>query len=272
MISSCKLPFSFDAETLQAELKHISPGEWVGHFNSGYYEGQWLGVALRSVGGSPTKLYPDPHALGPIEDTAILERCPHIRDVLSSFDCSIKSARLLRLTAGSTIKEHRDYNLGFEDGEIRLHIPISTSPDVSFFLEGHRVEMREGECWYLNFNLPHKVENRSTTDRVHLVIDCVLNDWLQQVLSTANLATVASASKTRVIDRSIPARGGWKEFHGFVLQDPDLQERLRVTEDRQSFVKLVVSVGPEFGYYFTTPEVEDALHLARQAWIERWVE
>jgi quercetin dioxygenase-like cupin family protein len=39
--------------------------------------------------------------------------------------------------------------------------------------------MREGESWYVNFNLPHRVLNLGETARVHLVLDCVLNDWLR---------------------------------------------------------------------------------------------
>jgi hypothetical protein len=45
--------------------------------------------------------------------------------------------------------------------------------------------MNEGELWYLNVNQPHHVTNRSTTDRIHLVIDCVVNDWLREVLLAA---------------------------------------------------------------------------------------
>jgi hypothetical protein len=43
--------------------------------------------------------------------------------------------------------------------------------------------MKEGECWYLNFNLPHRVKNSGTADRIHLVIDCVVNDWLLQQMN-----------------------------------------------------------------------------------------
>ena len=89
--------------------------------------------------------------------------------------------RLLRLQAGSSIAEHRDYRLGYEDGEVRLHVPVVTDVGVAFFLAGVRVPMAAGECWYLNVNLPHRVENRSPIDRIHLVIDCVVNEWLAQI-------------------------------------------------------------------------------------------
>ena len=39
--------------------------------------------------------------------------------------------------------------------------------------------MQEGECWYLNFNLPHRVRNASPRDRIHLVVDCPVDAWLE---------------------------------------------------------------------------------------------
>jgi len=103
--------------------------------------------------------------------------------VLALLHCPLTAVRLLRLKAGSSIREHSDYRLGYEDGEVRLHIPVVTNPDVNFFLAGQRLSMQEGECWYLNVNLPHRVDNQSTTDRIHLVIDCVVNDWLAEFFS-----------------------------------------------------------------------------------------
>ena len=180
MFTSLKLPFHFDPERLTADLGVIAADEWVAHFNKGIYEGDWSGVALRSVGGKAMQLYPDPTATDRFADTETLGRCPYYREVLAAFQCPLTSARLLRLRAGSSIAEHRDYRLGYEDGEVRLHVPIVTDPEVAFFLAGERVPMAAGECWYLNVNLPHRVENRSRIDRIHLVIDCVVNEWLAQ--------------------------------------------------------------------------------------------
>lgn len=91
----------------------------------------------------------------------------------------------LRLGPGSTIREHKDYNLSLDDGEIRLHIPVRTNHDVDFIVGGQRVVMTEGECWYHNFNLPHSVANRGATARVHLALDCVVDDWLRDVVVSA---------------------------------------------------------------------------------------
>ncbi len=186
MRASLKLPLQFEPALLQADLREITAEEFVAHFNTAYYQGDWSVAPLRSVGGRARHIYPDPTAKNAFADTALLAHCPYVRHVLASFSCPQQAVRFMRLKAGSTIKEHRDYELGFEDGEVRVHIPIVTNPEVEFVLSGVRVDMKEGECWYHNFNLPHRVANKGTVDRIHLVLDCVVNDWLRELLLSAD--------------------------------------------------------------------------------------
>jgi hypothetical protein len=181
MLKSLRLPLSFDPDRLKADLALIQPAEWVPHFNTSYYEGDWSGVAWRAVGGRAGQLYPDPTATADFADTPILARCSYFQEVLAVFQCPLTSARLLRLAARSSIREHKDYRLGYEDGELRVHVPVVTNLDVAFFLAGDRVMMQEGEAWYLNLNLLHRVDNHSDIDRIHLVIDCVVNDWMREL-------------------------------------------------------------------------------------------
>ena len=180
MRPTLKLPFSFDAQPLKAEAESFGPADWTPHFNTGYYEGDWSGIALRAPANAHPllALYPNPTA-ETYEDTAALTKCPSVSRVLDRFECPTESVRFLRVGAGSSIREHRDYDLGIEDGLARIHIPIKTSSEVEFYLDGNRVIMNEGEAWYLNFNLPHRVENKGTSERIHLVVDCVANDWLR---------------------------------------------------------------------------------------------
>ena len=180
-----KLPLRFDAVRMQADLTRIMAGEFVPHFNQAGYQGDWSAVPLRSIGGRADHIYPDPTAKNAFADTPLLARCACIQEVLGSLPCPHQAIRFLRLKAGSVIKEHRDHELGFEDGEVRLHIPVITNPDVEFILNQVRILMNEGECWYLNVNRPHRVANHGTSDRIHLVIDCVVNDWLRELLLTA---------------------------------------------------------------------------------------
>ena len=63
-----------------------------------------------------------------------------------------------------------------------------------------------------------------------------------------------------------------ERFRRHVLQDVALQERLRETGDHEIFVVLVVSLGEELGYIFTSEDVEAALRTSRRAWLERWIQ
>lgn len=261
MQNTHKLPLAFDARPLQAELRGISNQSWADHFNTNYFDGDWSGVALRSLGGDPTQIYPDPHSSAEVADTRVLDDCPNIRKVLEAFACDIKSARLLRLGPGSSIREHRDYELERANGEIRLHIPLVTNDRVEFYLAGRLVTMKEGECWYLDFSLPHRVENRGTTDRIHLVIDCVVNEWLGSLLPV-------QVEDNRV---EVSCRPQLEAFRKQVLYSIELQEKLRATDDTKSFVALVVEVGHDCGFSFSSEDVREVLQDERRNLLETWI-
>ncbi|MEP4649817.1 MAG: aspartyl/asparaginyl beta-hydroxylase domain-containing protein, partial [Ilumatobacter sp.] len=167
---------------LAGEVERIGDKEWVAHYNTGDYEGSWSGVALRGVDGRADRIHPDPSAIGRFRDTTVLNASPAFRSVLDVFECELSCVRLLKLAAGSRIKEHRDVGLSAAYGEARIHVPILSHDDVEFFLDGEVVPMQVGEAWYLDLELPHRVDNRSDLDRVHLVIDCVVDDWLEELL------------------------------------------------------------------------------------------
>jgi hypothetical protein len=177
MIPVLKLPFSFDTKALQADLDKFAPADWTPHFNTGYYEGDWSGIALRTTKGAHVPLYSDPTATVFV-NTEMMSRCAYIPTIMEKFECALEAVRFLRLGPGDQILEHRDPGLCFEEGAARIHIPVKTSPDVEFYLGGEPVRMGEGEAWYLNFNLKHSVKNNGTGERVHLVVDCIVNDWL----------------------------------------------------------------------------------------------
>lgn len=268
MISSFKLPFNFNPEALRSDLDRISPAEWVAHFNREYFEGEWSGVALRSSGGDARKLYSRAQQESSFVDTPTLQRCPYVREILTTFQCPLQAVRFLRLAAGSTIREHRDYDLGFQEGQLRLHIPIITNPDVVFFLDAQRIELQAGECWYLDLSLPHWVENRGAIDRVHLVIDCELNDWLRDFLP----ADDSSESELNQCDTDSSSPEELQRFRLTVLNDLQLQHRLRQTDDRESFKRLIVALGRQRGYGFSGTDVENALQASQKAWFQRWID
>jgi hypothetical protein len=194
MIRYAKLPFTFDPVALQADLGRIEAEAWAPHFNTRYYTGDWSGISLRSVGGVERQLFSDPSRPDEFADTPRLMACPAIQAVMAAFACPLEGVRLLRLRAGSRIREHRDYGLCLEKGEFRVHVPVVTNPLVDFTLGGERLTLRAGECWYLNFDLPHAVANAGTVDRVHLVLDGRVNPWIEHLIALAAGARNAGSS------------------------------------------------------------------------------
>jgi hypothetical protein len=177
MVSHAKIPVRVPIVDFQREVDALT-GNWVAHFNAMHYEGEWTVLALRCPGGRPDQIIPDQIQQAEYANTELLDACPGIQSWLRQFQCPLLSVRLLNLKKNSIIKEHRDHELAFEMGEARLHIPIFTNPSVEFYLNNVLLKMGEGECWYINANLPHSVSNLGGTDRIHLVMDCVVNDWL----------------------------------------------------------------------------------------------
>jgi hypothetical protein len=184
---SARLPVEVDAAALARDVDSLPEEAWVPHFNTGIYVGDWSGVPLHMVGGRSDRLFPDPDAAPgtPATATPWLPRCPAVGDLLDRLPCAVTSARLLRLGQGASVGEHRDDRLGYADGEARLHVPVSTDPGAEFLLNGRRIPMAPGECWYVDVRAPHAVANHGTAPRVHLVIDCVVDEWLDRVMSRA---------------------------------------------------------------------------------------
>jgi quercetin dioxygenase-like cupin family protein len=115
-------------------------------------------------------------------DTPWLDRSPALRRVIDAFQCPVTTVRLMRLAAGSHIHEHNDHDLMAEMGVARIHVPVTSNPGVTFLLNGTPVAMAPGEAWYLRLADPHAVRNEGETDRVHLVLDVVVDGWLERLL------------------------------------------------------------------------------------------
>ncbi len=176
-----KLPFQFDKKRLMADLESIIENQWIPHFNKGGYEGEWTSIALFAKDGDETNIFALSSDDSEIIETPIIKNCFYFKEVINHFKCSLLSVRLLRLGAGASIKPHSDYQLGYEDNSFRLHIPLSTNSDVNFVLDGDRLKMLPGECWYTNVNYTHSVSNEGKSDRIHLVIDGLRNAWSDKI-------------------------------------------------------------------------------------------
>ncbi len=184
-----KLPLSFDSARMQAACETIVATQWLDHFNTTAYDGGWSCIPLRSVDGRLEHIMPVAGAA--YRDTVVLAACPYLRQVLAAFACETTSVRLMALAPGACIKEHRDAGAAFEDGVARLHVPVVTAPEVVFRIDGEAVHFSQGDTWYLNASCQHGVKNGSARTRVHLMLDCIVNPWLEQLFAGAGFVPAA---------------------------------------------------------------------------------
>jgi mannose-6-phosphate isomerase-like protein (cupin superfamily) len=182
MIQYLQLPYRFDVVRMQQETKQLGDDLWKLHFQVKHYDGNWSAILLRSINGDINNGFISPvEGAAQYADTVLLQQSVYLKEVLETFKCPLLSVRLLKLSAGTQIHEHKDADLCFEEGLVRFHIPVCTNEAVEFYLNKERMYLSEGDCWYMNFNLPHALHNKSNTDRIHLVIDAEVNDWVKEL-------------------------------------------------------------------------------------------
>jgi hypothetical protein len=257
-----RLPITFDVAPLLAEVATLEERRWVSHFNANYHDGGWQGAALRSPGGDAGRLYPDAGG-GAQRDTELMAACPQIAAQLRRIESPLRSVRILRLAAGSVIREHRDDDLLPEAGEARLHVALATNEDVEFYVDNARVILLPGECWYLDLSRPHRVQNRGRQDRIHLVIDCALDDWLA--------ARIAAGDQPQRSARAHSGQQGFAEFRELVFDRDDLQEALRATSEPEAFMAKCVELGSVNGFHFGEEDVRAAMAHGMRTWLTQWV-
>lgn len=202
MISILRLPRDYDAARLRAEALDIAADYWVPHFVKDNYQGDWSAVALRcterGLQHPILAVAPDLDPDARWVNLPLLDACPYTAELLSGLQCDVLSVRFLKLSAGSRILEHTDPGVDFDEGEVRLHVPVQSNDKVAIYIDKQPVPMREGELWYCNFQLPHHIDNHGDTDRIHLVIDAKVNDWMRELFEQALRQNATLATQRNV--------------------------------------------------------------------------
>lgn len=116
-------------------------------------------------------------------------RTPEVQKILSFFKTSISLGVFYYLRPGGKLHPHRDLTGAKLNDRIRFHIPIRTNQNVFFNVAGERIIMKPGTLWALDTSYVHSVENAGNDVRVHIVIECNVNDWCRSILAQPNLKT-----------------------------------------------------------------------------------
>lgn len=77
---------------------------------------------------------------------------------------------LARMAPGGVIQPHADANPAAKWPH-KIHVPLQTNDDVTFFIAGTPYHLPEGEAVEVNNMTTHAVENRGSTDRIHLIFE-----------------------------------------------------------------------------------------------------
>jgi hypothetical protein len=177
---SCRLRASdwIDADRIVAETKKIAT-QLVGLESVGlgrYHDRGWSAIGLISHEGNPHELKWLP---GKYVKTPVLTLAPYLESIIDSFQCDKQRVRLMALQPGKNIYWHYDGSESIDTNiNARLHIPIITNPGVQFQICHEDQIWRPGELWYGDFSFPHRLRNGGRAERIHLVLDLKVSDYV----------------------------------------------------------------------------------------------
>jgi aspartyl/asparaginyl beta-hydroxylase (cupin superfamily) len=182
-----------DVSSLEKTFRQMRESEWKPTWADGPYADQmWRVVKL----------------IEKSEQTDHFARFPELKEIVDRFRCPIRHMMFYSLLPGGVLHPHRDMSGAVGLGGLRFHIPIITNNGVDFRVSGERVVMLPGDLWALDTSYLHAVANRGAEDRVHLVIEVEVNDWVRNqippldhryYLHQANLVLVAAQKAARVM-------------------------------------------------------------------------
>lgn len=175
------LEIDFNSNTLFKELNSIiSDGDWLMHFNTSYFDGEWKGINLISSSINRASLAPDKtnDVSHSNYDWGLI---PYTKALLEKFKCRIISARYLKLKPGSIIKTHVDPDIGYWNNLVRIHLPIYTNASTWFTINDVKLQMSINKTWYADFSKPHSVINEGATERIHMILDLEVNTWVRDL-------------------------------------------------------------------------------------------
>lgn len=171
-----KLPIRFDAGALAADVRALPMSAWVPH-PTGFVGNE--AVRLVTPGGKPTD-----ELKGEMGPTEQLIACPYIMQTMGEIGSVWGRSRLMGLGPGADVPQHIDIHYYWRT-HWRIHIPVITSPQVTFTCGSETVHMAPGECWVFDSFRAHSVRNGGSEQRVHLVLDTVGGGRLRELIDAA---------------------------------------------------------------------------------------
>jgi Aspartyl/Asparaginyl beta-hydroxylase len=174
-----------DDATLQGiQQEVLSLNEpWTRVYND-YHSGGWWTLSLLNNTSNPHDAL--------IEDcvpkeTSLLAKMPVTKAFLQNLGLKYMWVRLAKLEPNSFMWEHCDYQELQNVQRFRLHVPIITTPDSTLIINVAKIHLNAGYIWKLNPTHRHASGNLGSEARIHILMDCYLNEALENMLNAEDL-------------------------------------------------------------------------------------
>ena len=193
-ISACKrLPFTVDAQQLQAEVASLPAAVW-GNSRAPVHQ-ETVSVFLR--GQAPML------GAGADVDQPLLRACPYINRLLHEvLPGRCGKCLLASLRPGGIVYPHTDAANDYFLQSFRVHVPVFTNDRVHFFSGRRSFHMAAGEAWSVNNLAPHAVLNlHPQAARVHLIFDIFPDEAAVALL--ARLAEESGTENTMLLEQLV---------------------------------------------------------------------
>ncbi|CAN5356031.1 L-proline cis-4-hydroxylase [soil metagenome] len=115
--------------------------------------------------------------------TPLLQKLTELHKFLNETGFHIMGSRLLRLDPGTFLHEHRDFVYLENVPRYRLHMPLITNDQAFITSPGLNVHFKKGYLWKLDPKQTiHSACNFGDKPRIHLMLDCYVEEKLQALL------------------------------------------------------------------------------------------
>jgi hypothetical protein len=96
------------------------------------------------------------------------------------------------LEPGAVLHPHRDLTGASMNNRIRFHVPVITNSGVEFIVNNQKIKMAPGDLWCLDTSYVHSVRNDGDETRVHIIVECNINEEIKKRLPNGYRAKLHS--------------------------------------------------------------------------------
>lgn len=152
---------------------------------SEYQSGGWHTAMLYNGSG---KAAHNEIAEGQAKPTEVMEQLPATKAFLDKLGLDYFAVRVAKADPDAYLWEHKDYIELGPSNKLRLHLPVASNSKARMQFNNFSVHMAPGYLWKLSPVVNHAISNEGDESRVHLILDCYVNENLENLVAREMLS------------------------------------------------------------------------------------